>query len=203
MEDQKKVWNNIAEMWDDYRRKIPPHVKDFVVRTHGKLLDLGCGSGRNFWRVRGQELYGVDFSKGMLKLARENAKKKRIDGRFSVMDADKLDFADNYFEGVLCWAVLHCVESREKRLEVLGEIHRVLKRGGEALISSWGKGSPRLKNKGKECFIPWSAKDGTKEMRYTYVYDLDEFEDDLRAAGFEIDRIWEDNNVNALVKKPF
>jgi tRNA (uracil-5-)-methyltransferase TRM9 len=203
MEDQKKVWNSIAPSWDERRQMISPAVKDFIMRTEGKLLDLGCGSGRNFWRVRGQKLYGVDFSNEMIKFARENAKKKKIKGDFSVMDADELDFEDNFFEGVLCWAVLHCIDSRERRVGVMKEVYRVLKPGGEALISSWGKDSPRLKNKGKECFIPWSGKDDKREMRYTYVYDLDEFEDDLIEAGFEIDKTWKDKNVNAIVKKPF
>jgi len=203
MEDQKKVWDNIAESWDERERRMDPAMKDFIKRTHGKLLDLGCGSGRNFWRVREQELYGIDFSKEMIKFARENAKKKRIKGEFSVMEADELDFSDNSFEGVLCWTVLHCIESKEKRINVLKEIFRVLKPGGEALISSWGKNSPRLKNKGKESFVPWTVSDEKKEMRYTYVYDLEELEDDLIEAGFEIDKSWEDRNVNAIVKKAF
>jgi len=203
MESQKDVWDSIAPSWDERGRMMAPVMKDFVKRTYGKLLDLGCGSGRNFWRVRGQELYGVDFSKEMIKFAEKNAKKKKIDGTFSVMEADSLGFPDNYFEGVLCWTVLHCIEGKENRVDVLKEVHRVLKPGGEALISSWGKNSSRVKNKGKECFVPWSVYDDVKKMRYTYVYDLEEFKNDLIEAGFEIDKIWEDRNVNALVKKRF
>jgi tRNA (uracil-5-)-methyltransferase TRM9 len=203
MEDQRKVWNNIAKSWNEYRQTIPPHVKDFIKRTHGKLLDLGCGSGRNLWKVRGQELYCVDFSSEMIKIAKETAGKRKINGKFFVMDVNKLEFKDNYFEGVLCFAVLHCIESREARLQGLKEIYRVLKPGGEAFISTWGNKSPRLKNKGKECFIPWTAKENSKEMRYTYVYDLDEFEEDLKEVGFKINERWEDYNVNVLVEKPF
>ncbi len=202
-ETQRKVWNNIAKLWGEYRQKIPPEVKNFVKKTNGKLLDLGCGTGRNFWRVRGQELYGIDFSKEMIKLSKENAKNKRIDAKFSVMEAEILKFKDNFFEGILCWAVLHCIESKERRMKVLKEIYRVLKPGGETLISSWGSNSPRLKNKEKECFIPWSVKDNTKEMRYTYIYDMNEFLDDLSEAGFKIERSWEDRNVNAIVSKGF
>ena len=182
MDNENKVWDKIAVSWDDYRQRIHPTVKEFVLRTHGNLLDLGCGSGRNFWRLRGQKLHAIDFSKEMIKLARINAQKRRIVGNFSVSSADELDFEDNFFEGVLFWAVLHCIKSRKKRLAVLSEIYRVLRPGGRAILMMYHRNSwlfyfTKLIN----------SKLEREDAPFYLTYSIDEFREMLRDfSSFEI-----------------
>lgn len=201
MEKQNKVWDKIANSWNKYRKVISPTVKDFLKNSNGKILDLGCGSGRNLIYKKDQEYYCVDFSKKMIELAKKNAKEKKINANFFVMKSNKLNFKDNYFDSVLCWALLHCIDSKEKRKKTLKEIYRVLKPNAKALISTWSNNSPRLKNKPKECFVPWSIKENIKEQRYTYIYDLEELKEDLEDIGFKIEIIWEERNINAICTK--
>ncbi|RMD45769.1 hypothetical protein D6829_01425 [Candidatus Pacearchaeota archaeon] len=80
------------------------------------------------------------------------------------------------------------------------ELFRVLKDGATALISVWGKKSPRLKNKGKECYIPWSSCGNVK--RYTYVFEIEEIRELFSSCNFIILKSWEERNINLIVKKP-
>lgn len=200
--DQEKVWDNIARRWNAFRTRTSPIVEEFVGKQKGKILDLGCGSGRNFVKVDGLNWTAVDFSEKMVEFAKKKAKKLGMDVDVQKADSVKLPFEDDTFDSVLCYAVIHCIESAAKRKKTLKEIYRVLKPGSEALIVTWGANSPRLKNKGKECYIPWTLKYmKEKQMRYTYVYDKDELEGQLKDAGLEIVSIEEEWNVIAVVKK--
>jgi len=38
-------------------------------------------------------------------------------------------------------------------------------------------------------------------MRYYYLYEKDELEDLIKNVGFEIVKIWEDYNINVIVRK--
>lgn len=196
---ERGVWDKIAGKWNEFRVRISPTAEKFIRGHKGKILDLGCGSGRNFLKVDGLKWYAVDFSGKMIEFAEKKGKEIGIDLDARVADCGEIPFADDYFDAVICYAVLHCVDSTEARRKTIEEIYRVLKSGGEALISVWGK-SGRLKNKGKECYVPWSLGED-KELRYTYVYDLDELVELCREVGFEIVSAWEERNVNVIVRK--
>jgi len=200
--NQEKVWDEIAVKWSEFRTRIPPTVKNFLEGKKGKILDSGCGTGRNFVKIGGLEWTGTDISGEMLKVAEKVAKKKKMKIKLVKAPASKLPFGDESFDCVLSYAVLHCIDSEKKRKEAVEEIYRVLKKGGEALISSWGGKSPRLKNKGKECFVPWSVRENEGKIeRYTYVYDLDEIVELCKKVGFKIVSSWEERNVNIIAKK--
>lgn len=201
MNNQKKVWENIAPSWNIYKKIPSPTVKNFLKQINGNILDLGCGSGRNFLKLKNSKIFAVDFSPKMIKYAKETANKKKINTSLYTMDASKLDFPDNFFNGILCWALLHCIKGKNKRKKILKEIKRTLKPNGKLLISCWGKKSPRLKNQKKECFVPWTIKENFKEKRYTYIYDLSELKKELKDTGFFIEKIWEQRNINAICQK--
>jgi len=200
--NQEKVWNEIAVEWKDYRTKVPPTVENFLKDKKGKVLDFGCGSGRNIIKLKGVKWYGCDFSLEMLNYAKEFVGLKKINVELVKCESDSLPYEDNFFDGVLCFAVIHCVDSASKRKKTIKEIFRVLKPSATALISSWGPKSPKLRGKEKECFVTWSEREGKKIERYTYVYDLKELEDLVKEVGFEIVNSWEERNVNVIVRKP-
>ena len=211
VKDQAKVWDEIAGKWNEFREVPSPTVIEFLKDKHGKILDLGCGSGRNFSAMtKDSELYAVDFSEEMLVHAKEKAEKLGLKVDLVHSYSGKLKFKDNFLDSIICVAVLHCIPTKEERVNTIKEIYRTLKKGSSALISVWGKNSPRLKNKGKECFVSWTVKSdkesrkGEKEIkqeRYTYVYDLEELKKEVLEAGFKIENIWEERNVNVIVKK--
>lgn len=200
--DQQKVWDEISGKWNEYKKdKADAEVAEFFkdVKKNEKILDLGCGSGRNFVKNKGV-IYAVDFSEKMLGYAEEKAKKADIKAEFFVADAGKLPFEDDFFDSAICTAVLHCIDSEERREKALRGLYRVLKPKSKTLISVWSKNNERIKNKPKESFVPWTV-DGKKYGRYTYVYDKNELEDLLKKIGFKVLNSEEGREIVILAEK--
>lgn len=211
VKNQELVWDEIASNWNDFRETASPSVVEFLRDKKGDILDLGCGSGRNFAAMaKDANIYAVDFSGEMLKFAEKKSKDLKLNVITEKSESDKLSFKDNFFDATICVAVLHCIDSKEKRQNTIKEIYRTLKPGSDVFISVWSNQSPRLKGKGKECFVSWSVKNDKelrkkekeiKQERYTYIYDLEELEKEVLDAGFKIEKIWEERNVNVICRK--
>jgi ubiquinone/menaquinone biosynthesis C-methylase UbiE len=192
---QEEVWNAIAKKWANFRIKPTGEVLDFLKNRKGLVLDLGCGSGRHFLYDKNLKFYGIDFSEELIKIARE---KDYVEVR--VGNVSEIFYENDFFDFIVFSRVLHCIERIKDRRKSLEEIYRVLKDGGRALITAWGRGSGRVKNKEKESFIPWTV-DGKKYKRYTYVYDFEELEAELLDVGFDILKSWEDGCSCFVVRK--
>ena len=206
--NQKEVWENIASPWKIFRVNPDKEVVDFFKDKSGKILDLACGSGRNFIKIDGT-IYGVDFSKKMLKYAKEHIKKNNFDVELKNENATKLSFKDNFFDSAIFIRALHCIETEEGREKTLRELLRVLKPKSEALITVWNKDQPRFADLEKDSFIPWEHN-GKKFMRYYHLYEKDEFFNLLKKVGFEnikiedkenIEGTYSKKNIHAVVKK--
>ncbi len=198
--EQKEVWNKIAIPWKKCRKNIGNDVFNFLNKhEEGNLLDLGCGSGRNFIKRKGK-IYAVDFSEKMIELAKKTANEKEIEIISSVMNEEKIDYPDEYFDVAVFIAVLHCVETKEKRERLLKELYRVLKKDSEAMITVWARKNQRLKNKPKEGFLPWTVND-KKYLRYTYIFEKEELEFLLKKVGFKILSSINNENISIVVKK--
>jgi len=136
----------------------------------------------------------------MIKHAKEYSKKNKIEAEFVKASADSLPFKEKFFDSAIFIAVLHCIETKEKREKTLKELLRVLKPNSKALISVWDYNQERFKDSEKESFIPW--KHGKKEyMRYYYLYDKQEFIDLLKKVGFKIIKVMDKNNSNGFYSK--
>lgn len=201
IEKQEEVWNKISNKWNKYRKKPVKPAFEFLKNKKGKILDLGCGSGRNFIKSDDKTIYGVDFSKEMLKFANKNAQKNKINVKLTHASAEKLPFQDNFFDNSLYIATLHCIETHEKRKKSLQELFRVLKKGGKALIIVWSRNQKRIKNKPKETLIPWTV-DEKKYSRYYYIYEQDELKQLLKKVGFKVIESIESKNIVITIQKP-
>lgn len=135
----------------------------------------------------------------MLKFAKKKAEGLGLRIEVFQSDSNKIPIEDNFFDSGICIAVLHCVPTEKARQIMINELYRVLKPGAEALIMVWSKNSPRLKNKPKESFVPWTS--AGVEKRYTYIYDKNEIEQEVNKAGFEIISSREGRNISLIVKK--
>src|SRR4029077_5220623 len=69
---------------------------------HAKLLDLGCGSGRDakIFTEMGVDVTGIDFCSRLIEIAT----KKAPIAKFQLMDIEALSFPDCSFDGV--WAAM-------------------------------------------------------------------------------------------------
>jgi len=100
-----------------------------------KLLDAGCGDGRNLvYFLRGEfDLHAVDQSERAIvelrRLAEEIAPTLTGD-RFRVERVESLSFEDSTFDYVISSAVLHFARDEAHWQSMLHEMWRVLKPGG-------------------------------------------------------------------------
>lgn len=76
--NQKQVWNNLAEEWYNLKNNPIKRVLEFLKKQRGKVLDLGSGAGRHLIKIKDEEMYLVDFSEEMIKLAKKNQKKRKF-----------------------------------------------------------------------------------------------------------------------------
>lgn len=97
----------------------------------GKVLDAGCGWGRdvNFFEENGLDATGVDMAPVPLEYAQENNR-----GNFKRMDIGYLAFQDEKFDGIWCNSVIHFYEP-EKMDRPVSELSRVLKKDGILYIN--------------------------------------------------------------------
>ncbi len=102
-----------------------------LVGPGARVLDLGCGAGRDMaWLERlGLKLIGVDYSLGMLAHALAQA-----DGSLLLMDMRHLGFREGQFQGVWCCASLLHLPKSEAPLALI-EVRRVLLPGGVLFLS--------------------------------------------------------------------
>lgn len=186
-QNQKEVWDAIAVPWKEYRFTPVKEIAEFLKNQKGKILDLACGSGRNFLNKENTEIYAVDFSKNMLKYAKKYADENKIKAKFFRAQTSDLPFQNNFFEAAIFIASLHCIEKKESREKSLKELYRVLKPNSKAMISVWSRAQKRVKNKPKESYIPWTLKE-KKYFRYNYLYEEKELKELLEKVGFKISK---------------
>jgi ubiquinone/menaquinone biosynthesis C-methylase UbiE len=118
------IWGHNPSMAAEY---LVEELKS-IFRTP-KLLDLGCGYGRNsiFFSVNGCDVVGVDFSEAAITDARSYATHTSIS--YFVGDIFNLPFDESNFDVVFCNFVIHWYTLDEIK-ECLDEIYRVLIPGG-------------------------------------------------------------------------
>lgn len=199
----KDVFNSIAPSWYSFRhRSIFSRELTMLARRwrEGKLLNLGCAHGPDFFPFKdGFELYGVDFSPEMLKLARRYAQKYSFDVALTLGDVRQLPYPDDTFDWVISVATYHHIKREVERQAALNELRRVLKSGGEAFITVWNKWQPRFWFKPKEVSMPWRQK-GRVLYRYYYLFSYAELEKLARKAGFEITKSFPESTYRFPVK---
>ncbi|MCG3120726.1 MAG: Ubiquinone/menaquinone biosynthesis C-methyltransferase UbiE [bacterium] len=96
-----------------------------------RILDAGCGTGRHFGPLRraGSKVFGIDFSLGMLRVARRQFPQTPL----LLADLQQaLPLANNYFDAILCSLV---GEHLEPLPRIFREMQRVLKPGGRLIFS--------------------------------------------------------------------
>ncbi len=150
----EKVNKNLGERWDSVVKNSPHkelvgktltdeyfiqgitrQLKQFLPRKKGaKLLkyDLyneatGTAEISHWLLKQGYDLYGVDISKEVVRLAKKNFTKIINTGHFKVGDIRKLPFKSNSFDVVFSFGTIEHIRENEKSC---AEAFRVLKPGG-------------------------------------------------------------------------
>ena len=111
-------------------------VSKLKFRDADKVLCVGVGTGNEVLHVlqinRNVKIVGVDYSKTALRKAYRKALVRGKEIEVLIMDARRLEFAAGSFDKVLC---LHVMDFVEDNRQVTTEILRVLKEGGQFVIT--------------------------------------------------------------------
>ncbi len=235
----KANYNRIAKEWGVSRHR-PSLLKIKLLKGIKKgfdVLDIGCGNGFLLPEVlkRGGQYTGLDVSAKLIKIARQKfsaeiitaarppqmrgrrdpVRGKKGGARFMTGDALKLPFKNNGFDFVFSFAVMHHIPSSERQLKFLSEVHRVLKKGGRAVITNWNLLndwsdnrfgiSKQLKNPAAgfcagDVYVPWRATSGYKIKRFFHIFSKKELLALIKKAGFKKYRITYRDREGKLVK---
>ncbi len=139
------------------------------VHPGGRILDVGCGSGRDLraFRMMGFRPVGIDSSKALVELARSFSGVDCVTGRIEEMSFNQ------QFEGVwACASLLHL--PRVAIDEALARIHRALVPGGAFFASVQEGIGERV----------------TGDERFYTLYQEPEFLARIGGARFEILESW-------------
>jgi SAM-dependent methyltransferase len=125
------------------RRRAETHAAFFLghLRAGMTVLDCGCGPGTITLglaeRVAPGMVTGIDAEESQVELARENGRGAGANVRFEAASIYEIPFSDNSFDAAFSSALF---EHLREPLRALGEIRRVLKRGGVVGLRApdWG-----------------------------------------------------------------
>jgi SAM-dependent methyltransferase len=112
-------------------------LRYFTMPSPAKILDVGTGYGQvlYYFYKKGNEVYGIeDDSGGTVSDGNEGEYFPFAEKRYCSLEKGDFGYAENTFDLVTCLNTIEHMPCSPK--ELLKEIHRVLKNGGFAYISS-------------------------------------------------------------------
>ncbi len=140
LDGQKRVYAIWAKFYDKvYLRLLARAQREAVAAacaSGNNILEIGVGTGLTLpYFSADKRVTGADLSHDMLKVAQAKVRDQKLHQvqGLVVMDACRLGFADEAFDAVTAQFVITLVPDPEAALD---EMDRVLKPGGEIIISS-------------------------------------------------------------------
>jgi ubiquinone/menaquinone biosynthesis C-methylase UbiE len=118
------------------RYRLEPYIADFAQFSSGKglrVLEIGVGMGADYerWLRAGAKATGIDLSARSIARAAERCRRAGLNSDLQVADAERLPFADESFDLVYSYGVLH---HSPNPATCISETWRVLRPGGSAKI---------------------------------------------------------------------
>jgi ubiquinone/menaquinone biosynthesis C-methylase UbiE len=129
-------WNHFLHDQSGYFGKIFPSQ-----RFGGKnVLEIGCGMGTMAmnWAQHDAHIHVVDLNPKAVTETRQRFRLLGLPGQIIQGDANVLPFADDTFDYLYSWVVLHHSEALDRSFQ---EVFRVLKPGGEFGIMLYNRDS--------------------------------------------------------------
>jgi SAM-dependent methyltransferase len=116
-----------------------------------KTIDLGCGTGNYsiYLASVGFDVTGIDISPTAIKIAQENAKKKRVKCNFFVANVlGNLSELTERFDFAYDWELLHHIFPDKRRIYIKN-VHRILNPEGKYLSVCFSEKDAEFGGSGK------------------------------------------------------
>ena len=168
------------------------------------VADIGCGNGRHLipCAKHCRNVIGLDISRKLLGIVKNKLVENNLENTI-LLHSDAIDIPINNdsLDAVIFIASLHNIKGRDKRIQSLKEIRRIIKKDGRTLISVWSRWQDKYR---KNFFKKWFAQISKSEFgdidiywrqhgldipRFYHLYSKKEFMDDIKKAGLKIEKI--------------
>ncbi|MFU2209422.1 class I SAM-dependent methyltransferase [Solidesulfovibrio sp. C21] len=166
--------------WNILAKHVDPNIR---------LLDVGCGPGSLSIRLsrRCHEVWGVDVTPEMIRVAEEKSACEPANVYFQEADACALPFENHSFDTVMSVNALQTMDQPEM---AISEMHRVLRPGGELLLITYCYGEATRSE--HNALLDWAVRFDGRAMWHSFTFT--QLGALLAAKGFEVveaERIWE------------
>lgn len=201
MANIETVYNTIASDFNKKRFSVWNCVKRFLdsLTSHTKLLEVGCGNGKNMLYRSDIDAVGIDISDEQVSIC----KSKDLNVQKATMTS--LPFSDASFDNIICIAVYHHLETDNERKQSLQEMYRVLKTGGKLFLTVWAmeqEVSSKRKFTHSDSMVSYKVDDST-HYRYYHIYSEGMLENEIkRFSNFVVECVtYELGNWCIILKK--
>lgn len=210
-------WNEckliIEEVDGEYQISLSEIIKNsiniFNDKGYNKILDLGCGTGRNslFFAKYEFEVFASDICEKSINTLKNKIYNKNI-SNIKVYNQSFTDilFKDRFFDAVVCTSVLHHAKLKDIK-RAIKEIYRVLKPKGCLIFDilskddlSYGLGETIEEN----TFI--GSREGEEGIphHYTYIIELENLlEEFCEVSIYKNEYIFNDLKGKEYISKVF
>ncbi|XP_059608666.1 uncharacterized protein LOC132256333 [Phlebotomus argentipes] len=181
--------HDVYEICNEVVSPLRPRVTQFLTSLEpGSLVcDVGCGNGR-YLTPTNSFIYsiGIDRCHRLSQAARSRG------NEVALCDNLELPFRSESFDAVLSLAVVHHFATKDRRVEAIREIARVLRIGGRAIITVWALEQRNRRFESQDILIPWqlssaaSASDDDEDEDFLppySAYSEDSATNSSRSAG--------------------
>jgi ubiquinone/menaquinone biosynthesis C-methylase UbiE len=181
--DAYTAWSPTYDTQENPTRDLDARVTRELLgeRRRANILELGCGTGKNtaFLARIGERVQALDFSEGMLALAREKVRTANV--TFTVADlTQSWPVPNRSIDLIVCNLVLEHIEELSP---IFAEAVRCLVPGGEMFVSEL---HPFRQYQGTVATI---AGDGTLTRIDAFIHHISDFLAAARAHGLTLRRL--------------
>ncbi|TWT44480.1 Demethylmenaquinone methyltransferase [Phycisphaerae bacterium RAS1] len=177
-----RIWDLRARFYDvceGSQLRRGPHKAALFRDMSGRVLFEAVGTGVDIQHFPpDREIIAIDISEEMLRRARPRAERYRGRLELTRMDAQELEFPDDYFDTVVTSCTMCSVPDPRR---ALSEIHRVLRPGGQLLMFEHVRSRNPVLGLVLDLMTLWTRWSGTEMNRDTLR--------NVQLAGFRITRV--------------
>lgn len=201
-----ETYNKIAIEFDNTRYRTWTCTELFLDMMKDTMLgiEIGCGNGKNL--VYRKDLFnniiGFDMCENFVKIC--NNKKLEV----LLCNMQFIPFKNNIFDFAFCIAVLHHLDTKQKRINAINEMLRILNKNGKLFINVWAieqDMDAKRQFKNSDELVSWTSRtDGRIYYRYYHLYKQDEILEELYYCKYNINIIkyfYEKGNWGVIIEK--